>query len=256
MSENRPLRQRLLDGDPLAGLFIKTPYHQIVEILAGAGLDFIVFDAEHAPFDRTSLDACLLAARSIGLPALVRVPGHDPSDILTALDLGASGVLVPHVTDVDTAKSIARAARFGPGGRGFSTSPRAGGFRAKGIADYLAEAERETVVLAQIEDPEGVENVDDIARIDGIDALFIGRADLTVGYGKTNLDDPATTEAVEAICAAGKAAGRRVAMFLGRPEDAADWQPKGVTLFVFSSDQTLIQDGSAAIAESFAKVTA
>src|SRR5690606_22818818 len=95
-----------------------------VEVLAMSGLDFICIDAEHAPQDRRATDACLTVARALGLPALVRVPEGTPAQILTALDSGAVGVVVPHVFNVERATIAARAAHFGHGGRGFAGSTR------------------------------------------------------------------------------------------------------------------------------------
>ena len=99
-------RQRLADGQPLLGTFIKSPGVHGTEILGEVGLDFAVIDAEHAPWDRSAIDLAILAARSQALPVLVRVQGV--ADILTALDCGATGVMVPHVSTAATAQAVDR----------------------------------------------------------------------------------------------------------------------------------------------------
>src|SRR5262245_46031206 len=98
-------RKRLLAREPLIGTFLKTPTGHATEIIGEAGFDFVVIDQEHAPFDRTTSDIALLAARSVRIPALVRVPG--PEAILSVLDCGATGVLVPHVSSVEFARKVA-----------------------------------------------------------------------------------------------------------------------------------------------------
>ena len=92
------LKTRMRRRDILAGTFLKTPAHDMVEVLATSGLDFICLDAEHAPFARARMDACLAVGRAMGFPILVRVPDGTPSELLRVLDSGAVGVVVPHVT--------------------------------------------------------------------------------------------------------------------------------------------------------------
>jgi hypothetical protein len=110
-------------ADGPRGLFIKTPAPQIIEIIALAGPDFAVIDAEHAPFDRVTLDLMLLAGRAAGLPLLVRVADARASSIGGALDLGAAGVMVPHIASVEMARAAVANARYRGGTRGFSSAP-------------------------------------------------------------------------------------------------------------------------------------
>ncbi|MEO1331849.1 MAG: aldolase, partial [Pseudomonadota bacterium] len=83
------LRARILAREALCGTFVKTPSHEVMELLAMSGLDFVVLDAEHAPFDRLRMDQCLAMGRALGLPTLVRVPEGTPARVLMALDSGA-----------------------------------------------------------------------------------------------------------------------------------------------------------------------
>jgi 2-keto-3-deoxy-L-rhamnonate aldolase RhmA len=246
----RAFRDRLLAGETLVGTWVKTPSMTIVELLALSGLDVSCLDAEHAPFDRRDLDQCLFAGRQTGLPLIVRVPDAAPSTLLNALDLGASGVLVPHVTSGDTAAALARHCRFGPGGRGYAGSTRAAGYTTRPMKSYLAENGRETAVIAQIEDKEALDAIDDIAAVDGIDALFIGRMDLAVSMG---FDDPAAPEVIEAmehVCAVAAAHGRRLGMFLATSAEMPVWQNQGVSLFLIGSDQSFVLNGARALASA------
>ena len=240
------LKARLLAGDLIAGTWVKTPHPHVVEVLAFSPLDLIVLDAEHAPFDRASLDLCIMAARAGSKPVLVRPASSAPEHILNALDCGADGVIVPHVRSAVEAREIVRACHYVPGGRGFAGSSRAAGYTTLGMAKHRERA-KDVIVIAQIEDVEAVEAIDEIAAVEGIDALFIGRADLTISYAADAPDDAVVVAAVERICAAGQAAGRTVGMFLSRVGDVPDWRAKGASLFVLQSDQDFLLKGAAGL---------
>ena len=243
------LRERLRAGELLAGTWIKTPHPHVAEVLALSALDVLVLDAEHAPFDRASLDLCILASRAGGKPVLVRPACGEAAQILNALDCGADGVIVPHIRSADDARALVRACHYRPSGRGFAGSSRAAGYTTLGMAKHRAAAQG-VIVIAQIEDVEAVEVIEEIATVEGIDALFIGRADLTISYAVESPDDPIVIAAVERICAAGKAAGRTVGMFLGRAGDVPEWRAKGASLFLLQSDQDFLLQGAAALGEA------
>ena len=243
-------RRRLLARDLLIGTWIKTPSPVVCEVLARSGLDVLALDAEHAPFGRAELDACLAICGALDAPALVRVPSADPAQILNALDCGASGVLVPHVSTPQQAEAAVRACHYGAGGRGFAGSTRAAGFAGTPIADHLRRSRDQTAVILQIEDVEALDCLDRIAAVPGVDGLFVGRVDLTVSLGKTRTDDPAVLQAVEGICAAGKKAGVPVGMFVADPAEAKRWVPQGASLFILGSDHTFLLSGARALIES------
>ena len=190
------LRARMLRGDILSGTFVKTPSHDIIEIMALSGLDYVTVDTEHAPFDRGRLDACLAVARALDFPVLVRVPSGDREEILKVLDSGATGVVVPHVDTLEKAEEVARWSRFGHGGRGFAGSTRWAGFATRKMPEILAQSEEETIVVVQIEEPEGVDACDAIAGVAGVDGLFVGPADLAVCYGVTDISDKLVHNAI------------------------------------------------------------
>jgi 2-keto-3-deoxy-L-rhamnonate aldolase RhmA len=242
-------RDRLRDGEVLSGTWIKTPHPHVVEVLSFSSLDCLVLDAEHAPFDRAALDLCILAARTGGKPVLVRPASASHEHILNALDLGADGVILPHIRTASEAENAVKACHYVSGGRGYAGSSRAAGYTTKGMAKHRADAKAVTVI-AQIEDVEGVDNIDAIAGIPGIDALFIGRADLTVAYSADSPDDAVVVEAVDRIVAAGKAAGRTTGMFLGRVGDVPMWRKKGASMFILGSDHDFLLQGAARLAEA------
>lgn len=243
------LSQRLRDGELLAATWVKTPHIHVVEVLALSPLDLLVLDAEHAPFGRQELDACILAARVGGKPVMVRPASAGLEQLLQALDCGADGVIVPHVRTADEARDVVRACQYGPTGRGFAGSTRAAAYSTLGMVKHFAAA-KHVAVVAQIEDAEALEQIEAIAAVEGIDALFIGRADLTISLGETNSDAPKVIAAVERICAAGRAAGRTVGMFLARPTDVPMWRERGASLFVLQSDQEFLLKGAGSLSEA------
>jgi staphyloferrin B biosynthesis citrate synthase len=240
-------KQDLQSGAPLLGTFLKTPHPHVVEVLATSGLDCLCVDAEHAPFDRQAIDLCVMAARAGGISALVRPACGSAHDLLNALDCGADGVLVPHIRSADEARALARQAHYGPGGRGYAGSTRAAGYGLVTIADHMASSAARTTIIAQIEDAEALDQIDEIAAVEGIDALFVGRIDLTISLGCASPDDPRVVAAVDLVVAACKRAGRTSGMFLSRTPDVAEWRDKGASLFLLASDHAFIRAGARAM---------
>jgi 2-keto-3-deoxy-L-rhamnonate aldolase RhmA len=237
-------RDRLHARQSLVGTWVKTPSPVVCEVLARSGLDLLVLDAEHAPFGRGELDSCLAMCCALGMPALVRVPSRDSAHVLNALDCGATGVLVPHVDSAAAAEDAVRASHYGRGGRGYAGSTRAAGFAGRKIDAQLELAKRSTTVVVQIEDVEALDAIDAIARVPGIDCLFVGRIDLTVSLGRSDPDDPVVVRAVERICEAGKAADVPVGMFVARPSETRTWVERGASFFVLASDQAFLLSGA------------
>ena len=240
-------KERLNKGDFTLGTFLKTPHPHIVEVLATTGLDCVCIDAEHAPFDRRDLDMCILAGRAGNFPTLVRIAHASDEQILNALDCGADGVVIPHVKTAEEARAIAKSCHYGPGGRGYAGSSRAADYGLKAMAVHQAASAERTVVVAQIEDVEALDEIDAIAAVAGIDALFVGRIDLTVALGCDNPDDPKVIAAVDQIVTACVKAGRPVGMFLPRPADVPHWREKGVTFFLLGSDHSFMRAGAAGL---------
>lgn len=243
------LKEQMASGTPLAGTFVKTPNIAIIEVLAASGLDFLCLDAEHAPFDRAALDQCLAIGRALGCAMLVRVPSAAPSEILTALDLGADGVVVPHVDSAQKAQAVARAARFGHGGRGYAGSTRWAGYGTQKMPDVLARSAAETIVIAQIEEPEGVEAAAEIAATDGIDALFLGPSDLTISYGLTAPGSPQLLDAMGRVGAVSKAASKTYVTWVANAEQAAQWQSHGFSMFFVASEHAWMLAGARAVVD-------
>jgi len=241
-------RKRLIDGDPLIGTFIKTPSPVVSEVLGLSDLDVVAIDSEHAPFGRVELDLCIAAFRAADMPCLVRVADDSPTAIRNALDCGATGIVVPHVTSAEQAVAIVKAAHFGEGGRGYAGSPRAAGYGTKAMADHISESSRQTVVILQIEDIAALDHVAQIAAVDGVDGLFVGRADLAVAMQK-QVSDNDVIATVQDICAAGQSEGTPVGMFTPKLDEIPAWRDAGASLFLLSSDQSMLLAGANKLAK-------
>ena len=230
------LRTRMLAGDILTGTFLKTPTHDWVEVLALSGLDFICLDAEHAPFDRARMDACLAVGRALDFPVLVRVPDGTQAEILKALDSGAVGVVVPHVATPEKAANIAKWSRFGHGGRGYAGSSRWAGFATRTMPEILAQSQEETIVIGQIEEPEGVAAIDDIAATEGLDGVFVGPADLAVCLGETDITAAPVVDAMRTVADAAKRHGKTAMTFTPNAAGAKALVEQGMTMFFIASE--------------------
>ncbi|MER2534024.1 MAG: aldolase/citrate lyase family protein [Rhizobiaceae bacterium] len=257
MTDQRPsfttFRQRLLARERMWGTFLKLPTTQVIEILGPVGYDFVVIDQEHAPLDRGITDMMLLAARASDIAPVVRVGEFTDASILSSLDCGAMGVMVPHVTSVEKAKAIVSACRYAGGKRGFAGLTRASGWGRVGGARHMAAQDGQVACIAMIEDIEAVDRAGDIARVEGVDALFIGRGDLTAAFG----DDPKAGEKVAAItakvAAAAKDAGVPLMMLPTSKADLAKSVELGASAMLISSDHGFVKSAAAAALKEFAQ---
>lgn len=243
-------RTRLLAGEELIGLFVKTPSHSMIEVMGNSDMDFLVLDQEHSPIDLNAMDACLMAGRSADMPMFVRIQQNTSTGMLYPLDCGATGVIVPHVATLEKANEIASGGRYRGGTRGFAGTQRAGGYGTRAMNDYIDEADRETTIIAQIEDVEAVENIEKIAQVKEIDCLFLGRMDLTVGYGATSPNDKIIVDVVEHVCDVARKAGKRLAAY-AKPEEKEMLRALGVTMFAVGSEHNLIQKGITGLIKDF-----
>lgn len=246
--DNAEFKSRLTTKEPLLGAFIKTPHPIIIEIMSRAGFDFLVVDAEHAPFDRGSVDTMILAGRSVGCPIVVRVPVSTSDWVLNVLDAGAAGVMVPHVETAEQAEALARSVVYGAGGRGFAGTTRAADYAERPLVEHLHTARDECVLICQIEDPDGVVNHADIAAVEGVDALFIGRADLAVSHG---LDDFFAPEVAEMTAKILGTTGAATGLYCAPSESLLGHREAGASFFVVGSEHTLMTAGGKALSYEF-----
>ncbi|MET0531248.1 MAG: aldolase/citrate lyase family protein [Microvirga sp.] len=173
------IRRRVLDGDTLGGAWLSLGSSASAEMASRAAFDWILFDLEHGFGTENDLLHQIQAIEASPAVGFVRMPGIDAAAFKRVLDLGPAGLMIPNVSTVEDAERFVRFARIPPlGVRGAAQSTRASGY---GLAyeSYIAEANANLLLIAQIESRVGVENAEAIAAIDGVDVLFVGPLDLS-----------------------------------------------------------------------------
>ncbi|HWK27326.1 MAG TPA: aldolase/citrate lyase family protein [Solirubrobacter sp.] len=228
------LKARLAAGETLIGTFLTLGSPQAAESLGLAGFDWLLVDLEHGGGDEALLLGQLLGCAAAGVPALVRVESDARSRAARALDLGAEGLMCPQVNSVEAARAWADALHYGTG-RGIALFHR--GARYGTDPDAFKHARERTLGIAQIESPEAVDAVEEIAAVDGIDVLFVGPSDLSFSMGKyRRFDDPEFRDAISRVVEAADAAGKAAGMFCATVEDVARARADGFRLLAVGTD--------------------
>jgi 4-hydroxy-2-oxoheptanedioate aldolase len=177
------IRGKLAAGEKAYGIAVQLPSPEIVEAVGWTGYDFAWIDAEHGSLGFSEVRQLIRAADAAGIDALVRVMNHDPSAIQQMLDLGAAGIIEPDVRTVADAEALVSAAHFGPAGtRGACPCGRAVGHLTRDWAADVRRMDADVLLFGIIEHPDGVENVEAIART-GLDGLLFGPFDLAMTLG-------------------------------------------------------------------------
>jgi 4-hydroxy-2-oxoheptanedioate aldolase len=198
-------------GSQQIGMWCSTPGPVIAEMLATCGYDWLLLDTEHTVTDIPDILPMLQAVAAYPVAPVVRAQWNDAVLVKRLLDMGAQSIMLPYIQSVDEAQAAVRAMRYAPRGmRGVSGMTRATRFGT--VADYQAQADRELCLILQIETADAVALIPQIAAVDGVDALFIGPADLAASMGHGDrIQHPEVQAMIEravgAIRAAGKPAG-------------------------------------------------
>lgn len=244
-----PLKIRLKNGEIVAGPWCVIPSATVTEIIAKTGTDFVIIDMEHGVHSFESVENMVRAAENEGCSALVRVAKNDEEHILHALDIGAGGVIIPHIQSRKDAEAAISATKYHPLGlRGFSPYTRAGGYSRHNIEKHSTIQNDKTIVCLILEGKDGIDNLDDILSIDRInekiDIIYIGAYDLSQALGYPGqVDHPLVREylesSVQKIRNKGIAAGGYVA------KNATDmkWMCiAGMQFITFLPDCTIIYE--------------
>jgi len=246
-------KQLLADKQPLLGTFVKTPHHHNTEVLSKLGFDTLCLDAEHAPFDRGDLDRCILAAKANQQHVVVRIANDSHDSILNVLDLGADGVVIPHVKSAAQLKKVIQNCYFGHNGRGYAGSTRMAGYTTRNIHQNIKHNHSNTTIIAQIEDLDALDELSEICQVDGLDCLFIGRMDLTVALGETDPGAAIVINTIQQIIDVAKQYNVSVGMFVANLDELPVWIEKQVSLFLLGSDHSFMLTGAKALQTCFEK---
>lgn len=229
-------RQKCIGFERVVGTFSAIPHPVAIEVTAAAGLDFLCIDWEHSQIGRERIEDLVRAADVHKVPAMVRVPGHTPEWIASVLDAGAAGVLVPRVSTAAQAKAAVLATRYPPVGERGVGPGRASAYGYR-IPDYLKAANESLVLAIQVETAEGLANIEEIVKVEGVDVIFIGPGDLSVSIdamGPAGADK--LNAAIEKITSTARAAGKAVGIFRPSADDVGKWAHAGISFFMLASD--------------------
>ena len=241
---------------PLIGLWACAGSPITAEIVASSGCDWVLLDAEHSPNGLESVLAQLYAMSAYDTAPVVRPPYGDTVLIKQYLDLGAQNLLIPMVDSAEHAAEIVRAVRYpdgaGGGVRGVG-SALARSARWNRVDGYLSRASDTISLTVQIESAAAVANVDAIAAVDGVDALFVGPSDLAASMGLLGQQNhPEVVDAVLRSIAAGRAAGKPVGVNAFVQADAERYIAAGASFVAVGADVAILARQTEALVESFA----
>lgn len=248
------LKARFRSGSPSYGTFVFSSDAATTEIAGRAGFDFVIVDREHTSLSWREIGDHVRAGAAVGIPTLVRVQGPDGDEISHALDVGAEGVLIPHfgVDRERSARSVG-SARFAPvGDRGTCTGTRAAAYSLDDFAKVVDEANREALVIAQIEDAAVLPDLDDLLASVPVDAVMPGLADLSTSLGRPGqFSHPDVLGACERVFKSTKAAHLPIGLYIANAAELSRWAGRDARFYVYSIDYKVIAEGYRAARRAF-----
>jgi len=240
MLKPNAVKAKLAQGEEVFGLFCSIPAAPLVEMIGCAGYDFVILDSEHTLVDPQELEHLIRAAEAVDLTPFVRVPEDAPNAILRALDAGAMGVVVPHIRQRCDVDAALQAARYAPEGMRSLNAGRVAGFGRIELAEYVHSANRETMLIAMIEDAQAVEDLPAILSGGGVDLVLEGAADLSQSYGVPwQTRHPSVLDALGRIQATCADHGVPFCAIPRAPEDRRAWRAVGVRAYVLGEERGL-----------------
>lgn len=242
------IREKLAAGKTVIGtMLVEIRQPGIMTLLANAGFDFVLIDNEHGPFSVETIADLSRAARDAGVTPIVRIPELTYAHVAQSLDGGAQGIMLPRVTERSQVETCVRYLKYPPEGRRGAVLGRGHlNFRAGPLAETLAQMNRETFLVVQIETAEAVDRLDDLLSVEGVDAALIGPTDLSLALGVPGrMDDPKLVAAIEKTLAACLAKGVIPAIHTNDVSQTAAWARRGMRLVSISSEAGLLVAGAA-----------
>lgn len=253
------LKQKLQSGKAVLGTWNTLSSPLVTEVLAQGGLDFQIIDLEHGPYSLGQVYLQVSACENVSdCTPLVRVPANEDWMILQALDQGAHGVVVPHISNSEAAQKMIFSARYHPmGKRGFTPFSKAGGFTDHDAASYVERANSSALSVAIIESREGLENLDQILAVDGIDIVYFGAYDLSQALGYPGeVRHPEVVAAIQRGVQMVTTEGRWAGGFVPQSRDDIKWLLDiGMRFITYQVDSNILYNHTNSISEWFDEET-
>ncbi len=249
------IRRRVLSGELLCGTFLNLGSSVAAEIAGLSGMQWVLVDLEHGNGDRQQLLGQLQALDCTPAVPLVRLPANDPVILKRFLDLGPSGVMVPWVNSVEEARAAVQGLRFPPQGiRGAAGLTRASRFGIE-FEQYFEQANKELLLVAQVETGQAIDRVEEIAAVDGVDVAFIGPLDLSVSYGiPRQFNHPLMNRARERVVEVCRKAGKAAGIMLPNPAMLEQTVQEGFTFIAVGSDGSALLEEMRQIVRAFQSI--
>lgn len=246
MLYGKKLKERIQRGEVVTSIMLRLADPNIAEMMAIQGVDLIIIDNEHYPFDPETMIDVIRAAHAGGAACMVRLPNAEPARIAQVMDMGADGIQIPSVGSYEEAMALVDAVKFAPQGhRGFCPITRAA-YYGHGMTpvEFAQRSNENSLVVPQIETKEGVEDIDRILSIPQVDWLPIGPSDLSASYGcPGQYDNPKVVNAIQSVTEKSIAAGKVGWKMYHTPETMAKAYERGERFMSLGSDQQILMNG-------------
>ncbi|PIE33938.1 hypothetical protein CSA56_09640 [candidate division KSB3 bacterium] len=244
----RKLKDELRQGKNILGTMVMNfKSLELAKMLKICGFDFFIVDCEHGPFDYSDVAGLFAMARECGIAPMIRIPEARREVILKAMEMGAAGILLPQTETAEQADTLVQYSKYAPmGNRGVSLLRAHTGFETVPIArEYMDAANDQTILLTQIESELGVQNIDEILSVDGIDVAFVGPNDLTQSMGIIGQTDrPEYLEAIDTIIATAKKHNKFSGIHIMSTTALQGYMAKGMTCNLWSNDVSMLMSAA------------
>ena len=238
------LQNSLTEGKTVYGPFCKIQDPAIVEIAALSGFDFVIIDMEHGPYSIESAQNMIRAAEARGITPVVRVTENNETLILRTLDIGAKCIQVPQICTKADADRLVKSTKFYPKGeRGMCRYVRAAEYTNISAVNHFGKANNDITTIIHIEGMEGINNLEEIVQVDGIDVIFLGPYDLSQSCGVPgDVNNPKVVDAMKGAVETARKYGKFVGTFTESPEKAKMWKDIGVQYISYAVDVGLVMN--------------
>ncbi|MHC4871719.1 MAG: HpcH/HpaI aldolase family protein [Planctomycetota bacterium] len=232
------VRQKLANNEPVFCTKINYKDPDLFEIVGQLGFDCVWICNEHIAFDQSMLTNMVRACRVTGMDAMIRTKPGDYRDIIHPLEYGAKGIMLPRTKDAAEVRQVVSDMKFAPQGkRGMDGVNADSGFGQLGMEEYMKFANDNTFLMAQIEDRETVDHIEEIADVEGVDVVFIGPADLSINLGVPGqFDHPEMQKVIDRVLKACEKSGKAAGIPCGDPAKFKDYLDRGFKFITSGSD--------------------
>lgn len=237
------IKEKVQSGTAVCGTMLSELYTpNIVRVLKGCGFDYIIIDCEHGYFDYVHVANIIATAKGINLDIIIRIPNNERTNILKYMDMGATGLMLPMTNTVDDINQVINYAKYAPiGNRGISTARAHNNYDGSEFDQYMKDANESTLIFAQIETKEGLRNIDEILKVNGVYGAFVGPNDLSADLGVFGeFDHEKMKKAIKTVSDAAKDLDKPWGIISSKIDFLTKYQKQGMKLISCGSEIGMI----------------